>query len=578
MSAASECLGCSYCGVLKQEAKGLREHILELTKLLDSLWDIKTAESVATQTEVQCNTYTTEVQVTAESELTSPSITSPCLGSVFNQSESVCSDSTSNWTADQDTLSMLSIDEELNELVEPFSIYPVRKEFAHFDLDMLDRSTTFTHMFNNRNVAYYGALSYSYGDVTHFPKPFSSNPYLVEVLELVQIIFPNYFFNSAMITEYKNGSFFMPYHSDNEDEISDDSDILTISLGQSRQLNFRAKSNNIFDSSNVKSITLSHGDVISMSKLSQSYFEHSLPKDYSKSARISITLRNIAPQYISTPEYESVLNNLGSSQCNNVADHGLSPCNGDSTTSFGDRGPPPLTVEGYQALDQSSSYPGYQKQSSATIHEPQHSHVSTVLVSSSMFRLLDDSKLSSKSQTAKVLFYPGATAGEMLKRLREDPDFKKINPLFVKKIYLLTGTNNVDRILIVPRSLQNSIIDNKFTIDNYQFNNATADISKLTFFLHEWAKSATVNLINILPRESWVRNRVINDLNDFLNTLSRKCPYINKIDTELNRNLFSTSNGYRKSMYFNSNGEDNVHLNYLGIERLGKHLKFLLHN
>ena len=96
--------------------------------------------------------------------------------------------------------------------------------------------------------------------------------------------------------------------------------------------------------------------------------------------------------------------------------------------------------------------------------------------------------------------------------------------------------------------------------------------------MHEWAKSATVNLINILPRESWVRNRVINDLNDFLNTLSRKCPYINKIDTELKRSLFSTSNGYRKSMYFNSNGEDNVHLNYLGIERLGKHLKFLLHN
>ena len=50
------------------------------------------------------------------------------------------------------------------------------------------------------------------------------------------------------------------------------------------------------------------------------------------------------------------------------------------------------------------------------------------------------------------------------------------------------------------------------------------------------------------------------------------------IETELNAQLFSSSyNGLRKNTYFRS-GYDNVHLNKVGITRLGRHLKHFAHN
>ena len=88
-----------------------------------------------------------------------------------------------------------------------------------------------------------------------------------------------------------------------------------------------------------------------------------------------------------------------------------------------------------------------------------------------------------------------------------------------------------------------------------------------------------INLINILPRFSCVRNSVINYLNMFINDLCYRNPYyMNYVNTEASRNLFSNKEGYRKDEYFNQRGTDNVHLNILGIVRLGKHLKYLAHN
>ena len=115
-------------------------------------------------------------------------------------------------------------------------------------------------------------------------------------------------------------------------------------------------------------------------------------------------------------------------------------------------------------------------------------------------------------------------------------------------------------------------------INTHYFNKATDDISKLSRFLHEWAASAKINLINILPRESFSRNNVINELNKFIFNLGEHHSYINFISTEWDRDIFTTRDGYRKNIYFNIKGKDNVHLNNLGIVRLAKHLKYLAHN
>ena len=131
---------------------------------------------------------------------------------------------------------------------------------------------------------------------------------------------------------------------------------------------------------------------------------------------------------------------------------------------------------------------------------------------------------------------------------------------------------------MVPRSHQSEIMNNSFVVGAHQFNKTTHDITKLTLFLHEWALPATINLINILPRVSRVCNVLINELNKFLSHLGDQYQYINKVNTELNRSLYSKGNVYRKGIYFNIKGTDNVHLNNLGVERLGKHLKHLSHN
>ena len=54
--------------------------------------------------------------------------------------------------------------------------------------------------------------------------------------------------------------------------------------------------------------------------------------------------------------------------------------------------------------------------------------------------------------------------------------------------------------------------------------------------------------------------------------------YIDMISTEVDRYLFTDKYGYRKShKYFSRKGEDNVHLNFNGVTRLAKHLKYYAH-
>ena len=71
----------------------------------------------------------------------------------------------------------------------------------------------------------------------------------------------------------------------------------------------------------------------------------------------------------------------------------------------------------------------------------------------------------------------------------------------INKIFLLCGSNNVDKILQVPRNMNNSV--------NVNFSNFSAQKYERTF------QCAGLNVINILPRASYVRNRVITDLNKF---------------------------------------------------------------
>ena len=91
---------------------------------------------------------------------------------------------------------------------------------------------------------------------------------------------------------------------------------------------------------------------------------------------------------------------------------------------------------------------------------------------------------------------------------------------------------------------------------------------------------ATLHFINILPRTDRKRMNVINQINEFIPSLSKHVTKFVHIDTYYNK-MFCDHNGRRRANLFKTSGTndvDNVHLNFRGYTRLGAHLKYLSHN
>ena len=163
--------------------------------------------------------------------------------------------------------------------------------FTTFNAQRMNESTVFDTKFQNRATAYYGSVPYKYGKTVHKPRPFSDNPYLQELFAAAKTAIPDLVCNSALITKYEKPDSCIPKHSDDEKEIVEDSQILTISLGQHRELRFHRKD----ATKEIHTFTVNHGDAFMMSRKSQNVYSHELlpstmsAKDHS--VRISVTFR-----------------------------------------------------------------------------------------------------------------------------------------------------------------------------------------------------------------------------------------------------------------------------------------------
>ena len=83
-------------------------------------------------------------------------------------------------------------------------------------------------------------------------------------------------------------------------------------------------------------------------------------------------------------------------------------------------------------------------------------------------------------------------------------------------------------------------------------NHAKEELTQLGDFLHSWARSALISYINILLRESSIRNHVINSLNQHIKKLTCEKPFLEIVSTELHRNLFTFKDGFRKGDFFHN--------------------------
>lgn len=439
--------------------------------------------------------------------------------------------------------------------------------FRLFSLDKLNESTTGYLKLRNRNVVLYGdetCTNYGYSDITHDPIPFSRNPYLMKILSYVDIVLPDYSYNSAMVTSYADGNCEIPFHSDDEDDIEDGSDIVTISFGQARHMVFQEKS-----SSKLHYQLLQHGDVLIMSKDSQRDYRHAIPTEpMAMGLRISVTLRKLKTKAISNNHrlYSDVTSSFSSPERANTSSPIAPQHDGYQDSVYQGRPRDKRKNTVFREDKRNKPVPkkrvtGEGAAGNIKSHQPQKD---TFFISSSMFRNLDTEKLSSDVYSAQKLFFPGKTASQMMDALKSDPTFKSLQHAKFEKVYVLTGTNNVDAAIKKP---------------NGAASKAIADINNLLQFLLKSFPRAQVNVINILPRKSRERNAVISQLNTATEKFAERTTRLTYLDTYKNF-MFSHSGGNRREEFFGKNAKffDDVHLNFKGVVRLGKFLKFHMHH
>lgn len=471
-----------------------------------------------------------------------------------------------------------------NLQVDSSQILPFTKikgsPFHLFNVDELDKATKYSHSFSNskRHAAYYGKFPYSYdnGKTFHPARPFSENEYLQKIVSYIQIVIPGFHFNSAMVHKYIDGQSYIPHHADDEEEIIDGSSIVTISFGETRFIEFQ----NVASGSKI-SQKLFHGDVFIMEKSTQGHFTHSIPQDNKSELkpRISVTLRWISAPKSLPDNYSPVTNASETSPATTVTGFLNDLAESESPKGIvGDIIPilplpspdlePTLEMPSQpKLLDQihpsrlmTGSTPNQNLTSDLYQVKPPEE---VLYISSSMFRNLDPVRLSSKDQKASKLFYPGADSARMLINIKKDSNFNSIQKDNISKIFLLTGSNNIDGIHRRDSSIEHSL----------------SDILNLLRFLSSSCPNAKVNVLNILPRKFYERNQIINSLNSEIRKFCDQSEKFCFIDT-YNNYMFSNHDGTRRNKFFMPPGHfgpDNVHLNGVGVVRLGKHLKFLSH-
>ena len=170
---------------------------------------------------------------------------------------------------------------ELNEL-----------SFAEFNItDVLDQIPITEPSSCGRKVSYFGSRGYSYGNVHHNPRDYPDCTVMNAIIAKMKTVDPSFSVTdfSCLVTVYPDGRATIPAHSDNESHIKPDSKIWTLSFGASREMEFVRRTGSLQE----HRVTLSHGQLFSMSADSQADWSHELLYNPSiREARVSFTFRH----------------------------------------------------------------------------------------------------------------------------------------------------------------------------------------------------------------------------------------------------------------------------------------------
>lgn len=137
-----------------------------------------------------------------------------------------------------------------------------------------------------RLTAWCGEKNYTYSGITMEAQPWP--PSLLSLRKKIESLGPSRF-NSALLNLYRNGNDSMGWHSDDEKELGLNPVIASLSLGETRNFQFRHKKLDI-----KISLPLTNGSLLWMAGETQHHWKHAIPKTKKTlGARINITFRNI---------------------------------------------------------------------------------------------------------------------------------------------------------------------------------------------------------------------------------------------------------------------------------------------
>ena len=161
------------------------------------------------------------------------------------------------------------------------------------DVDWRDVCKGTFRRIGSRSVQYFGPTDYRYGRTVHRARSYPDNNVIDRIFSELSSKLNDPSFNkeqvTCLITKYENGNCHIPFHSDDEPEIV--GDIITVSLGATRNLTFRSKTG----PAEQHSFKLEHGTAYAMVQGSQKLWEHGiLPQPDSRNCRVSLTFRKLS--------------------------------------------------------------------------------------------------------------------------------------------------------------------------------------------------------------------------------------------------------------------------------------------
>ncbi len=100
-------------------------------------------------------------------------------------------------------------------------------------------------------------------------------------------------YNSLLVNRYQNGHEYMGWHSDDEPELETHADIVSVTLGATRDFLLRHK-----ESGQQHRVALADGDLLIMHAPMQQSWQHGLPKRLKvEQPRLNFTFRRIVPHF-----------------------------------------------------------------------------------------------------------------------------------------------------------------------------------------------------------------------------------------------------------------------------------------